>query len=93
MLWSYQENKKPQFPQVWPFIGGTIKVESWLMMHVVLSHHICHLLVVQDDAFDITYQATPVSRSEDRHVLTDMIPQETFLQYLIFVIDTFRERE
>ena len=43
-----------------PFIGRATKTGSRQMMYVVTSHHMCYLLEVQDDAFDVTHQATSV---------------------------------
>ena len=55
--------KKCSGLQMHLFIGWDNQNGVLVMMNVVSSHHICHLLEVKDDAFDVTYRAKPVVRS------------------------------
>ena len=62
--------KSKKHPTLWVclFIGFGLPKGLQLMMYVVSSHHMSDLLEVQDDTFDITYQATPVVKQAIQHL-------------------------
>ena len=53
--------KKHWYLWTCPFIEGTARMGSQLVMYPVSSHQRHHLLEVWNDAFDVTCQITPVA--------------------------------